>query len=95
MPPFYGISTSILKNHNDKTCFFLDMSMPSDTNLSRIIFEKLMWHLKTTALPVVIGALGMVAKTAPNYDQMPGAQSLTELPKITLMSTAHIPRKVL
>ena len=46
--------------------------MPSDTNLSRIIFEKLskykdlqrevtkMWHLKTTALPVVIGAF-------PNY----------------------------
>ena len=72
-----------------------------------MIFEKLskykdlqreitkMWHLKTTALAVVIGALGMVAKTALNYDQMPGAQSLTELPEITLMSTAHIPRKVL
>ena len=107
MPPFYGISTSILKNYNDKTCFFIDMFMPSDTNLSRMIFEKLskykdlqreitkMWHLKTTALAVVIGALGMVAKTALNYDQIPGAQSLTELPEITLMSTAHIPRKVL
>ena len=48
------------------------MSVPSDTNVSLKIFEKLskytdleievtkMWHLKTTALPVVIGAF-------PNY----------------------------
>ena len=26
-----------------------------------------MWHLKTTTLPVAIGALSMVAKTGPNY----------------------------
>ena len=55
------------------------MAVPSDTNLSLKIFEKLsiykdlakkvtkMWHLKTTTLPVVVGALDMVAKTAPNY----------------------------
>ena len=30
----------ILKNHNDKTCFFIDMSVPSDTNVSQKIFEK-------------------------------------------------------
>ena len=48
------------------------MSVPSDTNVSLKIFEKLskyadleievtkMWHLKTTVLPVVIGAF-------PNY----------------------------
>ena len=48
------------------------MSVPGDTNVSLKIFEKLskytaleievtkMWHLKTTALPVVIGAF-------PNY----------------------------
>ena len=53
--------------------------MLSDTNVSHKIFEKLSkykdleievtktWHLKTTTLPVIIGALGMVAKTAPNY----------------------------
>ena len=39
-----------------------------------------MCHLKTTTLPVVIGALGVVAKTAPNYiSQNPGAPSLIEL----------------
>ena len=56
------------------------------------IFEKLsknkdlgievtkMWHLKTTTLSVVIDALGMVAKTAPNHVlQIHGTPSLTEL----------------
>ena len=68
----------VVKNHNDKT-FLIDMSVASDTNVSLKIFEKLskckdleievtkMWHLKTTTLPVVIGALVIVAKTAPNY----------------------------
>ena len=55
-----------------------------------------MWHLKTTTVPVVIGALGLLAKTAPDYvSQIPGAPSLTELQKITLIGTAHILRKVL
>ena len=55
-----------------------------------------MWQ-KTATVPVVIGALGMVAKTAPNYvSQIPGAPSLTERQKITLMgTTGHIQRKVL
>ena len=84
------------------------MSVPGDTNVSLKIFEKLskytaleievtkMWHLKTTALPVVVGALGMVLKTVPNYiSQIPGAPYLTKLQKITPMGTAHILPKVL
>ena len=83
------------------------MAVPSDTNLSLKIFEKLsiykdlakkvtkMWHLKTTTLPVVVGALDMVAKTAPIYVlQIPGALPLTELQNITPMDTTHILRKV-
>ena len=31
----------VLKNHNDKTRFHIDMSVPNDTNLSLKIFEKL------------------------------------------------------
>ena len=70
------------------------MSVPSDANVSLKIFEKLskykdleievtkMWHLKTTTLPVVIGALGIVAKTSRNYvSQVSGALSLIELKK--------------
>ena len=83
------------------------MFVPSDTNISFKIFEKLskykdletevihVWHFKTT-LPVAIGALGVMAKTAPNYvSQIPGAPSLTELQNITRMGIAHILRKVL
>ena len=97
----------VVKNQNDKTCFLIDMSVPSDTNVSLKIFEKLskykdlkievtkMWYLKTT-LPVAIDVLGIVAKTAPNYvSQIPGDPSLTELQKITPMGTAHTLRKVL
>ena len=47
----------VVKNDNDKTYFLNDMSVPSDTNVSHKIFEKLskykdleieftkMWHL--------------------------------------------------
>ena len=84
------------------------MPVPSDTNLSHKILEKLskykgleievteVWHLKITTLSVVIGELGIVAKTARNYVlQVPGAPSLTKLQKITLMGIAHILRKEL
>ena len=55
-----------------------------------------MWHLKTTALLLVIGALGMVVKIVSNYiSQIPGAPYLTELQNITLMGAAHILPKVL
>ena len=69
----------VVENHNYKTCFLIDMSVPSDINVSLKIFEKIskykdlqievtkMWHLKTTTLPVVIGALSIAAKAAPNY----------------------------
>ena len=64
-----------VKNHNDKTGFPIDMSVPNDTNVSLKIFEKLskykdleieltkIWHMKATALPVAIVALGMVGIT--------------------------------
>ena len=68
------------------------MSLPSDTNVSLKIFENpskyedlyievtKMWHLKTTTLPVIIGALDMVAKTATNHLlQISRAPFLTEL----------------
>ena len=57
----------VVKNHNDKTCFLIDVSVPSDSNASFKIFGKLstykdleidvikMWHLKTITLLVVIG----------------------------------------
>ena len=85
------------------------MSVPSEAIVSLKVFEKLikykdleievtkMLHLKTTALPVVLGALGIVAKTTPNYvSQIPGALSLTEFQKIILlMDTTQILRQLI
>ena len=40
-----------------------------------------MWHLKTTGIPAVIGALGIAAKTARKYEsQMHRPPSSIELP---------------
>ena len=98
----------VVKNHENKTCILIDMAVPSDSNVSSKVFEKLskykdleievtkLWHLKTVTLPVVIGALGMISKNAPMYiSQIPGSPSLAELQKIALMGTSHILRKTL
>ena len=79
--------------------------MPSDTNVSLEIFEKLskhkdleievtkMWHFKTTALPVVIGALGIVAKAAPKCFADPWSSVFNRTSKNN--THWHILRKVL
>ena len=47
-------------------------------------------------MPVTIGALGAIKKVLDqNLKLLPGHSSVTELQKITLMSTAHVIRKVL
>ena len=55
-----------------------------------------MWHLKTTIISVVIGALGLIENGTGNYlAQIPGTPTLAEIQKITLMGTARILRKTL
>ena len=51
---------------------------------------------KTTTVPVVMGALGTITKDMENYtNKTPGNFNIHELQKITLLSTAHILRRVL
>ena len=81
------------------------MTIPLDTNSSVKTTEKLnvtnrkvdrMWGLKTTTVPVVIGALGTIKKDIENYtNKIPGKINIHELQKITLLSTAHLLRQVL
>jgi hypothetical protein len=55
-----------------------------------------MWKVRTKTVPVVIGALGTIEKELDqNLQLLPGHLSPIELQKATLMSTAHIIRKVL
>ena len=64
----------MLKNKKDKTYLLIDMTIPLDSNTSVKTTEKLnkykdleieverMWGLKTTTVPVVMGALGTIKK---------------------------------
>ena len=98
----------VLKNKKDKTCLLIDMTIPLDTYTSVKTMEKLtkykdleieverMWGLKTTTVPVVMGALGTIKKDMENYtNKIPGNINIHELQKITLLSTAHLLRWVL
>ena len=96
----------VLKN-KDKTCLLIDITIPLDTNSSvkknhgnayqilEIEVERT-WGLKTTTVPVVMGALGTIKKDMENYsNKIPGNINIHELQKITLISTAHLLRRVL
>ena len=98
----------IIKDHINNTCQMIDMTIPSDRNVSIKEVENLskykdleievskMWKMKTTTLPVVIGALGVIRKGMRlKVEKIPGTIHIEELQKIALMGTAHILRKVL
>ena len=98
----------IIKHKQNKTCQLIDMSVPSDSNISAKEFEKLskykdleieiakMWKMKTKTIPVVVGALGMIKKGAQKYvNEIRGNLSLAEIRKIVLNRTVHILRRTL
>ena len=81
----------------------IDMTVHSDRNVSLKEYERVskykdleieiqkMWHLKTSLVPVVIGALGMIkTKSEDLIKQIPGNPRLQELQKIVLNGTAHL-----
>ena len=84
------------------------MSVLLDNNVAEKVFEKLskykdleieiekMWHLKTTTIPVVVGALGLIKKgTNAFIEKVPEFLSLQEVQKIVLSSTVHVLRRAL
>ena len=55
-----------------------------------------MWLLKTTTVPVILGALGVMKKgTDKCINKIPGSPSFYEIEKIALCGTAHLLRIVL
>uniref|UniRef100_A0A0L8I5T8 Uncharacterized protein n=1 Tax=Octopus bimaculoides TaxID=37653 RepID=A0A0L8I5T8_OCTBM len=84
------------------------MTVPIDINVSVKTYQKLskykdleieiskMWNLMTKIIPVLIGALGMIARKADCYlAQIPGNPKMAEIQKIVLMGTTRILRKKL
>ena len=64
----------IVKDKEQKQCYLIDMTVPSERNVSAKEVEKLskykdleieitrMWGMKTLTIPVVFGALGLIKK---------------------------------
>ena len=97
----------VLKNKKDKTCLLIDMTILLDTNTSVKTTEKLtkykdleieverMWELIQSRC-LCVGALCTIKKDMENYsNKIPGNINIHELQKITLLSTAHLLRRVL
>ena len=98
----------VVKDHKEETCLLIDMSVPTDKNISAKEFDKKAkyfdlkleieksWQLKTSVIPIVVGALGMITKNLKKYlSQIPGNPCFKEIQKIVLTSTAHTLRRVL
>ena len=75
------------KDYKRKTCLLIDSSMSTD-NVSIKEYKKIskykhlyieiekMWHIKTTIVPVIVGALGMIKKGTDKYiNKIPGTPS--------------------
>ena len=93
----------VIKDYKSSTCLLIDMTIPTGGNISIQEFDKLskykdlqielgrMRQLKTTFIPVVVGALGMIKKGILNHlKSIPGEPNLQEIQKIVLKSTSHI-----
>ena len=98
----------IVKDKKEKRCMIIDVAVPSESNTSVKVTEKLskykdleieisrMWCMKTQTIPVVIGSLGLVKKGLEKFsDRIPGNIDLNTVQKIALLGTAHILRKIL
>ena len=98
----------IVKYSVNSTCKLIDMTVPSDRNISLKEIEKKskyknlelkiqrMWHMKTVVIPVVVFALGTVKKgTVENIKKVSETATVTEIQKICMLGSARILRKVL
>jgi hypothetical protein len=55
-----------------------------------------MWNMKCFAIPVIIGATGIISKRLQKYlETIPGQHSIDSLQKTAILGTSHIIRKVL
>lgn len=101
-------SDIIVKDSVNSTCKLIDMTVPSDRNITLKEIEKKskykdleleiqrMWHMKTIVVPVVVGALGTVKKgMVKNIEKVSKSANVTEIQKICMLGSARILRKVL
>ena len=86
----------------------IDVAISGDRNVIKKEAEKIlkykdltieikrMWKVRTSVIPVIIGAIGTISKTFRKYiSNIPVNHEVKELQKTAILGTAHILRKVL
>jgi hypothetical protein len=86
----------------------IDVAISGDRNVFKKEAEKIlkyedptieiqrMWNVKTSVIPVIIGATRTISKSFRKYvSSIPGNHEVRELQKTDVLGTAHILRKVL
>ena len=82
----------MIKDHANRCCKLIDVSVPSDRNTSTKVIEKLSKHKdleietmrmsgkRTGTVPVIFGALGRIRERMDqNLGKIPGASNINEL----------------
>ena len=98
----------IVKNQLERTCLLIDVSVPSDRNIYAKRSEKLckykdleieiqkMWGMRTTVVPLIMGALGSIATDTPiDLACISSSASLYQVQKQVLLSSAFILQRFL
>ena len=98
----------VIKDKKENKCIFIDMYVPSERNVANKETEKLskykdleievnkMWNMKTTTVPVIVGALGLIRKRMNDHvSKIPGRICIEEIQKIVLLGISHILRRAL
>ena len=88
----------IVEDKKQKQCHLIDMTVPSERNVSAKEVEKLlkckdleieitrMWGTKTLTIPVVFGALGLIKKGLDRYtSKIPGEIDIGEMQKLCFL----------
>jgi hypothetical protein len=92
----------IIKNKKEKTCTLIDVAIPAD----RIVVQKeaenklkykslcveiqRMWNLKSTNIPVKLGATGILTRSVrKNLEAVPGKHLVDSLQKTPILRTSH------
>jgi stage III sporulation protein SpoIIIAA len=86
----------------------IDVAIPSDKNIiqkeakQKLKYKNLsieiqrMWNMKCFAIPIIIGATGIVSKSLQKYlETISGQHSIYSLQKTATLGTLHIIMKVL
>ena len=98
----------VIKDHANRCCKLIDVSVPSDQNTLTKVIEKLlkwkdleiettrMWGMRTETVLVIVGEQGLIREGIDqNSGKIPGASNINELQKIILPRTVHILRRFL